>query len=107
MKAIVDIYPLYYFSGRRGSKSDRDWIHAGMAKLPHHARQGVADNYDRIYRQFDCELTNEYMENASNRREAANRYLADVVRAHCNNEKPRNAGRFNRTIFDSLKQGEI
>lgn len=103
---MVDTYPLYYFSGRRGAKSDRDWIHAGMGKLPQHVRQEVADNYDRIYRQFDCELTREYMENASNRREAANRYLADAVRSHCNKEKNHNAGRFNRTIFDSLKRGE-
>lgn len=99
-------YPLRYFSGRRGIKSDRDWILAGMSKIPESRRHEVADNYDRIFCQSQCDLAGRYLKKYSSNREAANRYLKDQVAGREIEEAPavkiKPTTRIGGTFFDNF-----
>lgn len=87
-------YPLRYFSGRRGIKSDRDNILLKMPMVTKSKRQEVADNYDRIYTGYDCELTREYVKRFGDNRNAANEYLEE--------QASKTTSRIGGTFFDNF-----
>ncbi len=67
-KPITEAMPMYYFSGTRLSKSDRDFIEGRLTAIPKGYKLRVCVRYDAIYR------------SSKNKRLDANTYLNRVAK---------------------------